>query len=274
MPQLKTVILPPGTVALPSPREIWLARDVLIQFGKRDVLLRYRQTLVGVAWVVLQPLASAGIFAIVFGAVAGLPSGDVPYFVFSFAGMLAWNLFSGIVSRASGSMVSNQALVSKVYFPRLLVPLSTAMSALLDFAVAFVLFVVLLLIYGINPGWSVLLTPVWVLTTVLLALGVGVAASAATVLYRDLNYALPWILQLLLYGTPIAYSLSAVPAHLLWLFNLNPLTWMIQAYRWSLLGAAMPPTWQLLSLVGVSVVVFAGGVLLFQKLERGFADVI
>ncbi|SEB84008.1 lipopolysaccharide transport system permease protein [Paramicrobacterium humi] len=259
---------------MPPWREFWEAREVLYRFGIRDIVLRYRQTAVGVAWVVLQPLAAAGIFSIVFGQVAGLSSGDVPYFVFSFAGMLAWNVFNGVVSRASSSLVANQTLVSKVFFPRLLVPLSSAISVVLDFLVAFVMLIVLLIVFGVTPGWAVLLTPVWLVITLLLGCGVGVAASAITVKYRDVTYVLPWVLQILLYATPIAYSLSEVPSNLLWAFELNPLTWLMEAVRWSLLGQEMPPLWQLIGLPLGAALVFFGGVLLFQRHERAFADFI
>jgi lipopolysaccharide transport system permease protein len=268
------VITPPGRLNLPSWRELWEAREVLYRFGIRDVVLRYRQTAIGVAWVVLQPLASAGIFAIVFGQVADLPSGGVPYFLFAYAGMLAWNLINGVISRGGPSLIANQALVSKVFFPRLLVPMSTVLAVLLDFAVAACLFVVLLFVYGVNPGWAVLAAPLLVLVAVLLASGVGLAASAVMVKYRDVNYALPWVLQIMLYATPVAYALDAVPSNLLWLFQINPLTWLLEAFRWSLLGLEMPPAWQLAALPAAAVVVFLGGILVFQKMERGFADVI
>jgi lipopolysaccharide transport system permease protein len=270
----RLIIRPPGRFNLPRWRELWDAREVLYRFGIRDIVLRYRQTAIGVAWVILQPLMSAGIFSIVFGGVAKLPSGGVPYFVFSFAGMLAWNAFNNVVNRASTSLVANQALVSKVFFPRLLVPLSAVISVILDFAVALVMFVILLIIFGINPGWPVLLTPVWLLLTLMLACGIGVAASAITVKYRDVTYLLPWVLQILLYATPIAYSLDAVPHQIRWVFDINPLTWLMEFVRWSALGQEAPPLWQLIALPVSAIVVFFGGILIFQRYERGFADVI
>ncbi|MFF2622088.1 ABC transporter permease [Oerskovia jenensis] len=270
----KTVITPPGRWDLPSVKELWEAREVLISFGRRDVLLRYRQTVIGVGWVILQPLAAAGIFAIVFGQVADLPSNGVPYFIFAFAGQLAWNVFSGVASRSSSSLVANQSLVSKVFFPRMLVPLSTILAVLVDYAVAFGLFVILLFVYGINPGWPILLLPFWTLLAVLLGAAIGVASSAVMVKYRDVGYALPWVIQILMYATPVAYSLEAVPANLLWIFNINPLTWLLEGFRWSLLGQAAPEAWQVVALVVVSGLAFTGGALIFQKLERGFADVI
>jgi lipopolysaccharide transport system permease protein len=269
-----TVITPPRRLALPPWRELWEAREVALRFGQRDVVLRYRQTFIGVAWVLIQPLASAGIFSIVFGAVAQLPTGGVPYFLFSFMSMLAWTLFAGTLSRASSSLVANQALVSKVFFPRMLVPLSTMASTLLDFAVGFGLGIVLLFVYRVNPGWAVLLVPLWVVLFVATALGVGLAASAWMVKYRDVQYVLPWVLQVGLFATPVAYALDAVPEALRPLFLANPLTWMIDGFRWSVLGTAMPPAWQLVGAVTVAVVVFFLGTMVFQRHERVFADLI
>lgn len=270
----RTVITPPKGIGLPSGREVWEAREVLWRFGTRDILLRYRQTVVGVAWVILQPLAAAGIFSIIFGQVADLPSSGVPYFVFSFAGLLGWNLLGGIIDRASASLVANQSLVSKVFFPRLLVPFATALSVLLDFAVAFALFIVLLFVFGVNPGWQVLLLPVWMLVAIAIAMGVGIAAAALMVKYRDVGYVLPWVMQILFFATPVAYSLEAVPADVMWLFSSNPLTWLMEAFRWSLLGLQAPPVWQVVGLVVAALLIFTGGLLVFQKFERGFADVI
>lgn len=269
-----TVITPPGRLALPPWRELWEAREVAVRFGQRDIVLRYRQTFIGVAWVLLQPLASAGIFAIVFGAVAQLPTGGVPYFLFTFMSMLAWTLFSGTLSRAASSLVANQALVSKVFFPRMLVPLSTAGSTLLDFAVGFALGIVLLFVFGVNPGWPVLLLPVWILIFTATALGIGLAASAWMVKYRDVQYVLPWVLQVALYATPVAYALDAIPANLQPLFLANPLAWMLDGFRWSVLGTEMPPVWQLIGSVVVAAVVFWLGAIVFQRYERVFADLI
>jgi lipopolysaccharide transport system permease protein len=269
-----TVITPPGRFPLPRWSELWEAREVAVRFGQRDVVLRYRQTAIGVAWVLIQPLAAAGIFSLVFGSVANLPTGGVPYFLFSFISMLAWTLFSSVLGRAAPSLVANQALVAKVFFPRMLVPISTAMSALLDFVVGFGLGIVLLVIYGVNPGWGALLLPVWVLLLVLLALGVGLAASAWMVRYRDIGYVLPWVLQFALFATPVAYSLDAVPANLLPVFLANPLSWLMELFRFSLLGTGFPPAWQLVGAVVVSLGAFLLGAIVFERHERSFADLI
>ena len=268
------VITPPTRFSFPKWEELWQAREVLYRFGQRDILLRYRQTVVGVIWVVVQPLLSAGVFSLVFGSVAKLPSAGLPYFLFSFAGMLAWNLFNQIISRGAPSLVSNQALVSKVFFPRLLVPASTVLAVLLDFLVALILGVVLLFVYGVNPGWPVLLLPVWSILLIGLALGVAFALSAIQVKYRDVAYLLPWVLQILLYASPVAYSLDAVPDRLRWIFSANPLTWFLEEFRYSFLGLEAPPVWQMLASALFSVLAITLGVLVFQRQERLFADVI
>ncbi|WP_164743476.1 ABC transporter permease [Microbacterium sulfonylureivorans] len=271
----RTIIEPPGRFNMPNWREVWAAREIFWRFGQKDILLRYRQTAVGVAWVFVQPLVAAGVFTIVFGGIAQLPSGGVPYFIFAFAGQMAWSLFNNIVNRASTSLVANLALVQKVFFPRIIVPLSVLIPILLDFAVSFGLFVVLLFVFGINPGWPILLLPVWVVMTVLLGLGLGLAASSWMVKYRDVQYFLPWFMQILMYASPIAYSMEAVDeSGLEWLFNLNPITWLMEAYRWSLLGQSAPQLWQVLALAVAALVSITLGVLSFQRNERLFADVI
>ena len=266
-----TVITPPGRVSMPNLRELWQAREVLYQFGMRDVVLRYRQTAVGVIWVLLQPLASAGIFAFVFGTVANLESAGVNTFVFTFVNMLAWNLFANIISRSTSSIVSSQAMISKVYFPRMLVPLSGILSVLLDFAIALALGFVILLIYGINLTWAVLLLPVWVVLLVLLAAGIGLAASAVMVKYRDVAYVVPWLVQTLLFASPVAYS---VPADRQTIYNLNPLTWFLELFGYSMLGLPAPEPWKFAAAIAISAVVFFGGAFAFQQFEREFADVI
>ena len=270
----RITITPPSRLSLPRWHELWEAREVLYRFGQRDVLLRYRQTAIGVAWVILQPLAAAGIFSIVFGSVAKLPTGGVPYFLFSFMSMLAWTLFSQVVSRSAPSLVSNQALVSKVFFPRMLVPMSTAVSVILDFLVGLALGAILLILYAVSPGWSVLFLPLWVLLLLGLGLGLGLGASAIMVKYRDVAYVLPWVLQIGLYISPVAYSLEAVPARLSWIFSANPLTWILEGFRWSVLGTPAPPTWQITGAIVVSATTLVAGMLVFQRHERQFADLI
>lgn len=269
-----TVIEPPGRLNLPRWRELWSSREVLLRFAQRDLILRYRQTVVGVAWVLIQPLAGAGIFTVVFGSVAGLSSDGTPYFLFSLSGLLAWTLFSSIATRASGTLVANQALVSKVFFPRLLVPLSAIASSAVDFVVGLALAAVLLVVYGLNPGPGILLVPVWAVLIVMMATGIGTAASAIMVSFRDVAYVLPWAFQVLLYASPVAYALSSVPERLRWFYDANPITWFLEAMRWSLIGSAPPAWWQIVGLAVGAPVVMLLGVAVFQRFEREFADVI
>lgn len=269
-----TVIGPPGPLHLPRWSELWEAREVLWRFGQRDILLRYRQTLIGVAWVILQPIVTAGVFALVFGRVAQLPTGGIPYFLFGYVGTLLWTVFASTVNRAAGSLVSNQALVSKVFFPRLLVPLSTCVSVLVDFLVALVIGFGLLWWFGVWPGWAILTIPVWVTLCVALAMGIGLAAAAIMVRYRDVVYVLPWAVQTLLYASPVAYSLEAVPDAVRPYLLANPLTWVLEGMRWAMLGSAAPPVWQIVGAVVVSGLVLFAGLLVFQRYEREFADLI
>ncbi|HET6300699.1 ABC transporter permease [Microbacterium sp.] len=269
-----TVITPPGRLNMPDWREVWRAREVAVRLAQRDIIVRYRQTILGFTWVLLQPLVSAGVFTIVFSYIAGLSTGPTPAFLFTLVGMLAWNLFNGALGRSSSSMVSNQSLVQKVFFPRLLVPVSSLASVLLDFAVGLVLAIVLIFVFGIVPGWGVLLLPVWALLIGILGTGFGLTAAAYLVKYRDVGYVLPWALQVLLYASPVAYSVSEVPEGIRWLFDINPVTWFLEIMRWSLLGTAQPPVWQIVALIIAAPLVFLLGTIVFQKNEREFADFI
>jgi lipopolysaccharide transport system permease protein len=271
----RIVITPPGRFSFPKISHLWEGREVLYRFGARDVTLRYRQTLLGVVWVILQPLLTALVFTLVFNRVANLhaPKG-VPYLVFVFTGLLAWNLFSDMIGRASGSLVSNRDLVSKVFFPRMLVPLATGYSSLVDYGVSVVFLAILMIIFGVAPGLALVLIPVWTLMVVLLASGAGLAAASLQVRYRDVAYVIPFALMFLLYASPIAYSSTAVPSKYQIFYDINPLTWLLAEFRWSFLNEAAPPAWQIVLSIVVPVTVFAVGALIFEQLERSFADLI
>jgi lipopolysaccharide transport system permease protein len=255
-------------------RELWQFRDLLLAFAQRDVKLRYRQTALGVVWVILQPLLAAGIFSFVFGKVAKLPSDGLPYFVFSYAGLLGWNAFSATLTKVSGCLLQNSNLVSKVYFPRMVLPLSTVFSTLIDFGVAFAMMAVMMAIYHVALTPGILLLPVWLALLVMLALGCGLYAAALTVSYRDVQYMLPVLTQLLLYAAPVAYAISKVPEHLRAIYLLNPIAGLIMAFRWSLLGTGRLDAGATAYAVLVTIAVFAGGAFSFKKMERKFADVI
>lgn len=255
-------------------KELWAHRELLTTLARRDIKVRYAQTVLGVAWIVLQPLCAAVVFAFVFGLVANLPSEGLPYIVFSFAGLLGWGVFANTLSRVSGSLVANSALIAKTYFPRLIVPLAMVPSMLLDFVVAGALLAAMMAIYRIAPTWGLATLPIWILLLVAVAMGAGLIAGALAVRYRDVNYAIPVALQLLLYASPIAYSLSVVPTKWKTLFLLNPLAPLLDAFRWSILGTGEVVPWALAYAGGLGVVLLAIGALLFRKMEREFADVI
>jgi lipopolysaccharide transport system permease protein len=254
--------------------EVWQYRDLLFTLAERDVKLRYKQTALGVMWVVLQPLLAAGIFAIVFGRIAKLPTDGMPYFVFSFAGLLGWNAFNSTLTKSSACIVQNRPLVSKVYFPRLVLPLSTILSTLIDFAVAMGLMVAMMAWYGVAAHWGIMLLPLWLVLLITLAVGIGLYTSALMVSYRDLQHVIPVLLQFLLYATPVAYSMSAVPERWRGFFLFNPLTSLLEGFRWSLLGRGQVHWGWVAYSVACVAVTFVGGAFAFKRMERRFADVI
>jgi lipopolysaccharide transport system permease protein len=262
-----------GWVAL-NAGEIWNFRDLLFTLAGRDLKLRYKQTALGVIWVVLQPLMAAGVFSFVFGTVAKLPSSGLPYLLFSFAGLLGWNFFNNVLTKVSGCLIGNSQLISKVYFPRLVLPLSNIGSCLIDFAVAGGMMVVLLAVYRIAPSLAVLLLPLWMVILTAIAMGLGLCSAALAVSYRDIQYILPVFTQILLYASPVAYSIKAVPPHLHWIYLLNPLAPPLEAIRASLLGTEMPSAWSLAASATVALLLLFVGLYSFKRMERIFADVI
>jgi lipopolysaccharide transport system permease protein len=259
----------------PNPRELWEFRSLLGRFAARDITLRYRQTALGAIWVVLQPLLGAGILSFVFGSVAGLPSpAGIPYFVFSLVGMVGWTAFSQVATRSSGSLIANTSLVQKIYFPRLLLPLSTVLSTCVDVVVSLGLVAVVMAFQGILPGAAVATFPLWLVLFLGMGLGIGMTSSALMVRFRDVSYVLPLIVQLLLFLSPVAYQLSAVPQSSLWLYELNPLAGLLEGFRWSILGTEAPSMWLTAYSVSACIAFFVGGLIVFHRLERGFADVI
>jgi lipopolysaccharide transport system permease protein len=254
--------------------ELWRYRDLLLILAGRDVKLRYKQTALGVIWVILQPLAAAVIFAVIFGRFAGLPSDGMPYGVFVFAGLLVWNFFSGALQRAGNSLVADARLISKVYFPRLLIPLSSVGAVLIDFAVTLVVMFVLLAIYRIPLTWQVLGLPVFMAIATLNAVGVSLWLSALNVRYRDFAYALPFVIQVWMFASPVAYAASLVPEQWLWLYSLNPAVGFIEGVRWSLLGQSSLTWWMIACSTVMGLLFFVSGAYFFRRVERSFADVI
>ena len=263
-----------GQRRFPDLRELRAYAPLIVLFGRRDITVRYRQTVLGTIWIFSGPLVSAGLFSLVFGRIAKLPSGGVPYFAFSYAGLLGWNLFSTTMSSASTSLNGNSSLITKIYFPRLVLPLSTLASTLLNTVISFGMMVVILLVYGLGFSVHLILLPVWLLLAVALAMGIGFVLSSFGVLYRDVNYMTPILLSLLLYLSPVAYSTEAVPASLRTLYLLNPLTTIVEGCRWSLIGNGSLTGWAIAYTVGLSVAALIVGMAVFTRRESGFADVI
>ena len=262
-----------GWTALDLP-ELWAFRDLLFSLTGRDLKLRYKQTALGVVWVILQPLLAAGVFSFVFGSVAKLPSGGVPYLVFSFAGLLGWNFFSNVLTKVSSCLVGNSQLISKVFFPRLILPLSNVASSVVDLGISACMMAVLLIVYRILPSLSILMLPVCLLILTAIASGFGLWAAALMVSYRDIQYILPVFLNILLYASPVAYSVTAVPERLRWVYLLNPLTPPLEGLRASLLGTVFPNLGSLAVSALMGAVLLTAGLYAFKRMERSFADVI
>ena len=255
--------------------ELWRYRDLWLTLALRDIKLRYRQTALGVAWVVLLPVIASGVFTLVFGIVARLPSDGSPYFLFVFAGFLGWSSFQNTLTRCGTSLVGNTSLVTKVYFPRIMLPASTVLASLLDFAIGAVLFLAVLLVRGEMPSLaSLALVPLLLALLQLLALGIGLFMAALTVRFRDVQYVLPFLIQLLLYASPVAYGVAVVPDRLRRFYLLNPVAPLLDALRAALLGRG-EIHW--LAIGGSAVVTLALlvlGTLFFLHQDRQYADVI
>lgn len=254
-------------------RELWHYRDLLYFLTRREISIRYKQTALGVAWAVLQPLLAMVVFT-VFGKLAKVPSDGVPSPVFIYLGLLPWTYFSNALTRSGTSLVSNSNLLSKVYFPRILIPLSATLSALVDFAVAFVVLLVLMASYRVMPGAQALyLVPLLTLLTAFVATGIGMGLAALNVQYRDVQHAVPFLMQLWMFATPSFYPTSLVPEKYQGLFQLNPMTGVVEAFRAAMLGRPVDFMGLAVAL-GVGTVAFAAGLWQFRRLERVFADVI
>lgn len=253
--------------------EVWHYRDLLVELMKRDIRLRYRQTALGVIWVVLQPLLGAIIFSVV-GKAARLPVGDVPMLAYSFASLLAWNLFQAILTKSGNCLVGNTQLVSKIFFPRLILPLSVVPGALLDALIATVVFSVIAVILGVKATAMLVLFPIGMLGIMLLAIGAGILVSALTVPYRDVQHILPVLVQLLFWGSPVIVPASLYTGKLVWFMLLNPMSGYLELVRASLLGTTLPSGNLLAISIGTTIVMLITGITVFRSMERTFADII
>ncbi|HET9010732.1 MAG TPA: ABC transporter permease [Gemmatimonadaceae bacterium] len=254
-------------------RELWHYRDLLYFLTWREISIRYKQTLLGFAWAIIQPLTAMVVFTVFLGRLAKVPSDGIPYPVFSYLGLLPWTYFANAVTRSGSSLVANANLLSKVYFPRVLIPVSGVLSAAVDFAIAFVVLIGLMLWYGITPAWTTLWLIPLTLLTALASAGVGMWLASLNVKYRDVQHAVPFLIQVWMYATPVVYPASIVPAKWRTLFALNPLAGIVEAYRAATLGR--PLDW---STLGVSTAatlgLLAAGTIAFRRMERQFADIV
>ena len=254
--------------------ELWHYRELVYFLTWRDIQVRYKQTALGAAWAVIQPFFTMIVFSIFFGWLAKIPSDGLPYPIFAYCALLPWQLFAHSLTQSSNSLVANQHLITKVYFPRLVIPVSTVLAGLLDFLIAFVLLIGMMIYYGMAPtavAWTV---PLFVLLAIGTALGVGLWLSALNVQYRDVRYAIPFLTQLWLFATPIAYPSSLIPGPWRTIYGLNPMAGVVEGFRWALLGTGNPPGGLLLVSVAVTLIVLLSGLYYFRRMERTFADTV
>src|SRR2546423_2744972 len=254
-------------------RELWEYRELLYFLVWRDIKVRYKQTVLGGAWAIIQPFFMMIVFSLFFGRLARVPSDGVPYPVFTFCALLPWQLFAQALSESSNSLVANERLITKVYFPRLVVPLSAVLGGLVDFAIAFVVLGLMMAYYGITPHFAVLTLPLLVLLAVMTAFGVGLWLSALNVQYRDVRYTITFLTQFWMFATPIAYPSSIVPERCRPLYGFNPMAGVVEGFRWALLGTRPPGAMLAVSVVAV-IMILVGGLYYFRRMEETFADVV
>jgi lipopolysaccharide transport system permease protein len=253
--------------------ELWRFREHT-SCDWRDLKVRYKQAALGASWAILQPLLTTVLFTVIFGRVAGLSSGGYPYPVFTFTALLAWNYFANSFTQSGNSLVNNQQLISKVYFPRLIVPAASTLVGLVDFAIAFVVLIVIMLVYRVAPTWNILALPLFLVMAIIAALGLGLWLSAMNVQYRDIRYVIPFLAQFWMYATPIVWPITMFPEEWRWVLGFNPMTGVVEGLRWSILGSTDAPLLLFLISFVVSVILFFTGMVYFRRMERSFADII
>jgi lipopolysaccharide transport system permease protein len=255
-------------------RELWQFRELLYFFVWRDIKIRYKQTAIGAAWAVLQPLMTMLVFSLFFGHLAKIPSGGLPYPIFYYSALLPWMYFAGALQNATLSVVEQRGVITKVYFPRLILPLSAGVSGLLDFALGFAVFLGMMPLYRVAPGRAIFLFPAFLLLAVATALGAGMWLSALNAIYRDVRYAVPFLIQFWMFASPVAYPSSLVPERWRWLYGLNPMAGVIEGFRWALTGKGQPPSLMLAVSAVAVIIVLMGGMVFFRKMEATIADVV
>jgi lipopolysaccharide transport system permease protein len=255
-------------------KEVWDYRELAGIFIWRDIKVRYRQTIVGALWAVIQPFLTMVIFSIFFGRLAGVPSDNIPYPIFSYAALVPWTFFANSINLASNSLVGNADMIKKIYFPRLTMPLAAVLGGLVDFTFAFVILLLMMLYYGYIPTINILFFPLFLLLAMITALGISLWFSAMNVQYRDVRYMIPFITQAWLFATPVAYPSSMLSEPWRTLYGLNPMVGVIEGFRWALLGTETAPGPMILVSFFVALVIFVGGLYYFRRVEKIFADVI
>jgi len=255
-------------------RELWAYRELLFFLSWRDISVRYKQTVMGAAWAIIQPLLSMVIFSLLFGKLAKIPSDDVPYPIFSYAALLPWQYFSSAMSDSAKSMVGQGKILTKVYFPRLIIPLSALLPPIVDFAIAFVILIGMMIFYGQAVTWRLLWLPLFLLLALATALGVGLWLSAMNVRYRDIGYVIPFLAQFWMYASPVVYPTSLLPERWQLLYGLNPMTGVIEGFRWALLGTNTSPGPITLVSAGVVLLLILSGLFYFRRMEDTFADIV
>jgi len=253
---------------------LWPYRELLYFFVWRELKVRYRQTLLGALWIVLQPVVSMVVFSVLFGRLLGVPSGDIPYPLFAYAALLPWNYFASSLNRSSTSLVSNAHLLTKVYFPRLLLPIAAVLSGLVDFGIAFLVFIGLVFYYGVTLQLTILLLPAFLLLAMLTALAFGLWLTALNVRFRDVNYIIPYLIQVWMYATPVIYGSTLIPERFRFLLALNPMTGVVEGFRWALLGQGSAPGPILAVSAAIVLALLVSGLYFFRQMERSFADVV
>jgi lipopolysaccharide transport system permease protein len=262
----------PGWVAVDF-GELWQYRELLMFQVLRDIKVRYKQTALGAGWAILQPVLTMAVFSIFFGRLAGVPSDGIPYPIFAFSALLPWQLFAYALTRSSNSLVDNAAVLTKVYFPRLIMPLASVLAGLVDFAIACVVLAGMMLYYGIVPGSAAMTLPLFTLLSLAAALAVGLWLSALNVKYRDVRYTIPFLTQFWLFVTPVAYSTSLVPEKWQAIYALNPMVGVVDGFRWALLGRTPPGPMVFVSAAATALLLI-GGLMYFRRMEKSFADII
>lgn len=255
-------------------RELWEYRELLLFFVWRDIKVRYKQTVLGVSWAIIQPLFTMVIFSLFFGRLAEVPSDGVPYPLFSFAALVPWTFFSNALTQASNSLIVSANMLKKIYFPRLALPMATILAGVVDFSLAFVVLIGLIFYYGAAPTVNVVWLPLFLLLAFVTSLGVGFWLSAMNVQFRDVRYTVPFLTQAWMFATPIAYPSSLLEEPWRTLYGLNPMAGVVEGFRWALLGTATAPGPMILASAAVALVLFVSGAYYFRRMEKTFADVV